>query len=327
MNAKTKLGITLIVIMTLFALFAGFIAPYGANQYSAYHFTNRMSPVGIHIINPTTHKLTRPFIYRYKRILDLKQFDLTYRPILNKRYPIQFFVRGTPYNLLGLFHTDIHLFGVSSPAKLYLLGTDSYGRDLLSRIIIGSRITLLASLIATFIAVFIGCFLGAVAGFYGGAIDNITMRFTELINAIPMLFIILSLRAVIPLETPPLEVLIWIVIVLGLIGWGSLARMIRGQFLTLKEMDYIHAAHGLGYSNKRIIFNHIMPNVKDYILSYTVLTIPMAMLAIAAVNFLGLGITDPYVSWGILLNNAQQAGFAGISDAPWILIPGIFIVM
>ncbi|WP_235603177.1 ABC transporter permease [Piscirickettsia litoralis] len=310
----------------LLALFAGFIAPYGPDDYDK-PYTNQMQPTTVHFIDPETGDLSWPFVYGYTRSFDRNTFAIEYHPNKKETYPIEFFVKGSEYHLFGFIPMDRHLFGVKSPGKVFIFGCDRYGRDIFSRIVWGAQISLTLALMATLVSLLLGCVIGGIAGYVGGWLDNLVMRFIEVIYAIPTLFLLLALRSLLPMDLDPLHVMYAMVLILGLLGWGGLARVVRGSVLSLKTKDHVQAAKVLGFSRRRILFLHILPELYGFILVTVTLAIPANLLITSFLSFLGLGVNDPYVDWGLLLNNAQTAGATGIAQMPWILIPGIFLIV
>ena len=259
--------------------------------------------------------------------MDLETFQTVYEPQLDERYPIQFFTEGAPYKILGFIPGDIHLFGVEQPGRIFLFGADNLGRDLFSRILYASQISLTIGFGATALSFFIGIVLGGLAGYYGGWVDELVMRLIEVISAIPSLFLLLSLRAIFPIDMNPIFILYAVLGIIALIGWGGLARVVRGQMLTTRELDYVQAAKGLGANTGRIVFRHMLPSIYSYLIVALSISVPGYILAESGLSFLGLGVVEPFASWGSLLSQAQQGGFASITQRPWVLIPGLFIVL
>ncbi len=326
-NPLALVGGAILGFLTLIAIFAPFIAPYGLNVYSRSQITRFQPPTPIQFTDPETGSPTRPFVYQYTEELDLETFENAFVPDLNTRYPIRFFVEGAPYKILGFIPGNIHLFGVEEPGRIFPLGADSLGRDLFSRTLFASQISLTIGLAATALTFFIGVVLGGVAGYFGGWVDEFVMRLVEVISAIPSLFLLLSLRAIFPIDMNPILILYIVILIIALIGWGNLARVVRSQLLSTRELDYIQAAKALGAESPRIIFKHMLPSVYTYLIVSLSLTIPLFILTESGLSFLGLGVAEPYASWGSLLTQAQEGGFASITTRPWVLIPGLFIVV
>ncbi len=320
-------GGVILIFLFLVAIFGPFIAPYSLNFYSRSQITRFQPPTPIQFREPETGRLVRPFVYGYSQEFSLETFRTEYLQDENARYPVRFFVEGAPYKILGLIPGDLHLFGVELPGRIFLMGADSLGRDLFSRILYASAISLTIGFGATAISFVIAIILGGLAGYFGGWIDELIMRLVEVISAIPALFLLLSLRAVFPIDMNPVLILYVVLGILALIGWGGLARVVRGQMLATRELDYVQAAKSLGSGTGRVIFKHMIPSISSYIIVALSLSVPGYILAESGLSFLGLGVSEPFASWGSLLSQAQEGGFASITQRPWVLIPGFFIVI
>jgi len=312
------ISIGILGILYLGAVFSGFLAPYHYdNENREYPYA---PPVSIHFIK--NGQITWPYIYDYELTLD-KYHRRVYKENKAKTFPMQLFHSGDDYNLLGLFKTNIHLFGVDEETRIYLFGADSRGRDLFSRILYGSCFSLSIGLIGVTISFLLGMLFGGISGYYGGQVDNVIMRMCEMIMMIPSFYLILALRAAFPPNLSSIEVYALIVIILSFVGWAGMARVIRGMCLSLSNREYILIARSQGLSNIKIIIRHVLPHTSSYSIVAVTLSIPSYILGEAALSFLGLGIQDPHASWGNLLSDAM--GIAHIKLHPWILIPGIFI--
>lgn len=320
-------GSAILILLALMAIFAPFLAPYGVNAYSRENITRYQPPTPIQWRDPDTGRFTGPFVYTYSEQLNMETFETEFGPDLSTKYPVKFFVEGAPYRLFGLIPSTIHLFGVDDPARIFVMGADSFGRDLFSRILYASQISLTIGIGASILSFFIGIVMGALAGYYGGWIDELIMRLVEVIAAIPSLFLLLALRAIFPIDMNPILLLYIILMILAIIGWGDLARVVRGQFLSTRELDYVTAAESLGAGSSRIIFRHLLPSVTTYMIVSMSLAIPGFILAESGLSFLGVGVSGANASWGSLLSQAQDGGFATITSRPWLLIPGYFIVL
>ena len=239
--------------------------------------------------------------------------------------PIRFFVRGFPYRLLGLLPLDIHLFGTEERAPLFLLGTDSLGRDVFSRLLLGSQISLSVGLIAILITFSIGLPIGGLSGYYGGWIDNALMRFCEILQSVPSFYLLLALAAVLPPTLPPALTYLLIIVILSFVGWAALARIIRGIALSVRSREYVEAARALGISDFKIILRHILPNTFTFAIVSATLAVPGYILAEAGLSFLGLGIREPMPSWGNMLAAAQSLEV--LTKCTWILTPGFLIFL
>lgn len=328
-NRLATIGAVILFFLYLLAMFAGFFSPYDPNFYSLNPPESYAPPTQIHW-RDSQGGFSRPYVYAVTRSRDPETFALMYRedPTQGKFY-LDFFHRTpeSPYRILGIFHSDLRIVGVEAPAQIHLLGTDSLGRDLWSRIAYGAQVSLTIGILASLAAFLIGAVLGGIAGYYGGIWDSLIMRLVEILAAIPGLFLLISLRAVFPLTLDPLFVFYLVVFILALVGWGGIARVIRGLVLSLREQDYVQAARVLGASDLRIISRHLLPATASYLIVSLSLAIPGYILSESGLSFLGLGVTEPYTSWGMLLRSAQEGGFASFSTRPWILVPGLFIFL
>lgn len=334
-------GLVVLAIMYLLAAFAGFLAPYGLNEYRRTPVAAFMPPVNVHWTDPETGRLTRPFVYAYTSERDAVTRQRVY--VENKdgpRYPIEFLVRrpSQPYKILGLFQSDLKLFGVAEPARVFLWGTDSLGKDVFSRVLYGGQISLTIGVLAVWVSLILGLVMGVIAGFYGGLVDDFIMRLVEILDAIPGLYLLIVLASLLRDPRNPLaqafglqmtsaQTFLMVVIVLGLVGWGGLARTIRSLVLSLREMDYAQAAKALGSSETRIMFRHLLPGTASYVMVVLTLAIPGYILAETGLSFLGLGPSElDSASWGLLLREATARGIS-IQFVPWLLIPGIPIFL
>lgn len=310
------------VVVGILALFADFFSPYLPDTLNK--LNTFQPPSAIHLVRDGS--LHRPFIYAVKRSRDPDTARVIYAEDLEKPLPILFFVKGEPYELLGLVPTDIHFFGVDDrKQKINLLGSDSLGRDLFSRLLYGARVTLSAGLLGVTFSFFVGLTLGAISGYYGGWVDAGMQRLMEFLRSIPTIPLWMGLAAALPVQWDPLFVYLLITIILSLIGWTYLARVVRGRFLSLRTEDYVMAARLSGASQTRIIVRHMLPAMTSYIIAAVTLAIPEMILGETALSFLGLGLRPPVVSWGVLLQDAQN--LRSISLAPWLLAPGIAVVL
>lgn len=312
-------GIVLIVLY-LSALLAPFLAPYNiTTQHSSYPY---QPPQRIYVVYE--NELRRPFVYPLSQERDPVTYERVYAEDRSQPQPIHLFVRGEPYTFLGLVKTDLHLFGVSEN-YFFPLGTDRFGRDLSSRILVGSQVSLTVGIVGILISFSIGILVGGISGYYGGWVDSVLQRVIEILLSFPRLPILLALATVIPASWPSTWVYLGIVAVLSLIGWASLARVVRGQVLAARESDYVQAARSLGAADMRIIWRHVLPNLTSYLVVAATLALPGYILGESALSFLGLGIKEPLASWGLLLRDAQN--FDTLSLYPWLLTPGAMIIL
>ena len=242
------------------------------------------------------------------------------------KHYLGFFVEGAPYKLLGLIETNIRLIGPLNPDDpMYLMGADRLGRDILSRTIYGSRISMTIGLVGVGLSLFFGILLGGISGYFGGWIDNLIQRVIEFLQSIPSIPLWIGLAAAIPADVPPLRVYFLITVILSVLGWTGLARVVRGKFYSLKTEDFVKAAKLDGCSTLRIIFRHMVPSFMSHIIAVVTLAIPGMILAETSLSFLGIGLRPPIVSWGVLLQEAQN--IRAISTAPWLFLPGLAVVV
>ncbi|GEM82556.1 ABC transporter permease [Meiothermus hypogaeus] len=328
-------------ILYVLAAFADFIAPYGESESFFRGAIDRSfaPPTRIHWRDPETGALTRPFVYNVRSEINLDTLQFEFKEDTSTRYPLRFFTQGQPYvpfpfnlipqtwrNTWGFNPTlTLRLFGVDKPATIFLWGADRLGRDVFGRILFGARITLTIGIFAAVLALVVGLVLGAIAGYYGGWLDDLIMRVVEVLSTIPALFLLLALRALFPLDAKSSVVFFVVILILGLIRWGGVARAVRGQVLSLREEDYVMAARGLGANDVRIIFRHVLPATASFAIVSFSLLIPGFILTESGLSFLGLGISDPNASWGLMLAVAQEGGMQTFTSRPWMLIPGLFI--
>ncbi len=334
-------GLVVLALMYIVAAFAGFLSPYGMNEYRRSPVSAFMPPTTVHWIEPETGRLTRPFVYAYTSERDPVTRQRVYvEDTDGPRFPIEFLVRrpSQPYSILGIWRSDLRLFGVQEPARIHLWGTNSLGKDLFSRVLYGGQVSLTIGVLAVWVSLILGLTFGVMAGFYGGLIDDFFMRLVEVLDAIPGLFLLIVLATLLKDPRNPLaqlfglqmtsaQTFLMVVMVLGLVGWGGLARTIRSLVLSLREMDYAQAAKALGASEARVMFRHLLPGTASYVMVVLTLAIPGFILAEVGLSFLGLGPSElDSASWGLLLRDATARGVS-IQFVPWLLIPGIPIFL
>ena len=316
-NKLAYVSLYVLGILYFLAIFADFIAPY---PYDIQHRdTPYHPPTQIHFFDKDGNFYLRPFVYKYELVDPVfKKYRIDY----SQKYPIYFFVKGEKHYLLGLIPTNIHLFGVKE-GKIFLLGADNLGRDIFSRLLYGARISLSIGIVGVLLSFSIGAIIGGISGYFGGRIDNILMRLSEIVMSFPGFYLMLALRAIFPITLSSVQVYFLIVVILSFIGWAGLARVIRGMVLSIREQEFVLAAKSYGASSLRIITRHIIPNTFSYLLIAATLSIPGYILGESALSLLGLGIQEPYASWGNMLAAARS--ISAISNYPWILAPGIAI--
>lgn len=316
------IGGLIVLLLAVLAIFAEFFAPYPLRMTNARNAF--IPPTRVHFFDEEGNFHLRPFVYQYVVEIDPKTFLPSWTEDKTQMHPIQFFVEGWEYNLLGFIPMDTHLFGVEEGVDIYLLGTDKLGADLWSKACEAGRISLTMSVFGAVISVLIGAIVGVYSGYRGGWFDNVTQRFVEFITAFPQLALWLSLAAIIPRTWDPFRVFIIMALIFALLSWTTLAREVRGKVLSLRETDFVLAAKEMGASDRRIVFLHLLPNTISHIIVVLTLTIPGIILAEAFLSFLGIGIQRPLVSWGLLMQDAQNLRTLG--QTPWIMAPAAFII-
>ncbi|HWC76746.1 MAG TPA: ABC transporter permease [Blastocatellia bacterium] len=317
-NRTAMLGLYILVVLCAASVIAGFLAPYGYDNAQP-DFSFHPPMIGdIHIFDESG-SLTRPFVYR--SVLDDVQLRI-YHDDQSQKFPIRLFVRGDSYHILWVIRTNIHLFGVDEPGRLYLFGADQLGRDVFSRLLYGAQISLSVGIAGIIISTILGMLIGGMAGYFGGAVDFLSMRTVEVLLALPSLYFILILRKMFD-NASSTQMYLIIVIILAFIGWATEARIIRGMVLSLKEQEYVVAARALGLGDARIIIRHILPNTLSFVIVTATLSVPFYILGEVALSFLGAGIREPEASWGNMLAQAQST--RSLIYFPWVLIPGFFI--
>ena len=315
----------IVILFYLVALFAEFLQVKPADEYAANY--TYAPPQPLHLID-TSSGTTQIGLYvsGYKVTIDSFSLRRTFVVDPTQKIPVQFFVKGWEYKLFGLIPSDIHVIGPVNPSDpLYLMGANSVGRDLWSKMVGGTRISMSIGLIGVAISLVLGILLGGISGYFGGAIDNIIQRIIEFLRSLPTIPLWMSLAAALPLTWPPLAIYFGITLILSFIGWTGLARVVRGRFLSLREEDFVLAARLDGHSQLEIIFQHMVPSFLSHIIASITLSIPGMILSETALSFLGLGLRPPVVSWGVLLQDAQN--IRSVSTAPWLLIPGLAVVL
>lgn len=315
----------IVIFLYFVAAFCEFVAPYDPEEtFAKYKMT---PPTGIHIMDENG-TLQRPFVYKIKRDRDKETLRSIYTEDKSTIYPIRFWVEGSEYKLWGLFTTNIHLFGLDVPHDeqgIFLLGGDRLGRDLFSRVCYGARISLTIGLVSVIISLVLGIFLGGLSGYYGGAMDNVIQRLIEFIRSVPEIPLVMGLAAALPADWPVVRLYFGVTVVLSFIGWTGLARVVRGRFLSLREEDFVMAARLAGASEQRVIFRHMLPSFMSHIIASLTLAIPAIILSETGLSFIGLGLRAPAISWGVLLQEAQNV--RSMALAPWVLTPGIAVVL
>lgn len=323
---KHKLAMIAAAIIILFyagVVFADFLA-YADPQVSEAQ-RSLLPPQPIHWYDGDTF---RPHVFGLTGKRDPKTFKRVYQPDPNLKVPLKLWAEGYEYKFLGLFKANRHLLGVEGARaedSIFLLGTDLQGRDLFSRLMLATQLSMVIGLAGVAMSLFLGILLGGLSGLYGGAVDNIIQRLIEIVRSIPTIPLWMALAAAVPTSWPITRVYFFITIILGIIGWTTLARVVRGRFLSLRTEDFVTAAELAGAGQMRIIFRHMVPSFLSHIIAATTLALPAMIIAETSLSFLGLGLRAPAISWGVLLQQAQNIQAVAIS--PWLLYPAVPVIV
>lgn len=316
----SSIALVVLVILYVAILFADFLAPYSKEFSDRHRAYAPPSPV---FTIDEKGKLSKPYTYNYVRSFDPKEFKISYKLDRSQKFYLKFFSKGESYKFLGLIPTSRHIVTVPKEGRLFLLGTDINGRDILSRILFGGRISLTIGFLALFISFPLGMIYGGISGYLGGMTDNLMMRVSEAIMSIPSFYLLIILAAILPANMTSIQRFSLIVVILALIGWASFSRVVRGMVLSIKKQEYVQAAESIGASKARIIVKHLLPQTLSYVIVAMTLSVPSYILAESGLSFLGLGIQQPDASWGNMLKEAQE--YINIIYRPWLLTPGFLI--
>ena len=297
------------------------IAPYDLHERHARYIY--APPQSVHLFDKG--KFVGPFVYGWKYSLNMENLKREYGENPKKVYPIRFFCSGEPYKFWGLIEGDFHLICPSKGGTLFLLGTDRLGRDMLSRILYGARISLTIGLIGITISFTLGIIIGGIAGYFGGFIDNVIQRVIEIIRSFPEIPLWMALSAILPVNWSPILIYFGITGLLAMLDWTSLARAVRSKLLALREEDYCAAAQLMGARPRRIIARHLLPGFMSHLIASATLSIPAMILGETALSFLGLGLRPPITSWGVLLNEAQNINVVALY--PWLILPVVPVIV
>lgn len=301
--------------------FSEFLAPYNLNHRQVDHIY--MPPQRLHLFHEG--RFVGPFVYGNSFELDMETLERKYTVDTARVYPLRFFCEGEEYSFWGLWKANRRLFCPAENGTAYLLGTDRLGRDVLSRIIYGTRISLTIGLIGITISFVLGITIGGLAGYYGGWLDHIVQRIIEVLQSLPSIPLWLALAAIMPVTWSPILVYFGITLILGLLDWTGLARAVRSKLLSLREEDYVMAAELMGASPLRVIFRHLIPGFMSHLIASATITIPSMILGETALSFLGLGLRPPVTSWGVLLNEAQNINVVALY--PWLIAPVVPVIL
>ena len=315
-------GALLVTALVILAVFADFFSPYPLRE--AKLEDSFIPPSTVRFVDADGKFHPRPFVYAEEVTINMKTFEPTWTENTEKMYGIQFFVKSWEYKLFGLIPTNRHLFGVPEGGLIHLMGTDKFGRDLFGKSCEAGRISLTMAMFGTLISVTIGSVLGVASGYYGGRTDTAIQRFVEFVNCFPQLPLWMALAAIVPRTWDSFSIFVIMSFIFALLSWTTLEREVRGKVLSFRQSDFVLAAKEMGASDKRIIFLHLYPNTLSHVLVILTLTIPAIILAEAFLSFLGIGIQEPLISWGLLMRNAQNLQTLGMY--PWIMSPVFFII-
>ncbi|MCY3834229.1 MAG: ABC transporter permease [Chloroflexi bacterium] len=317
--------VSALVIIFLYSM-AIFPEFYSVNDHHKRHVKYAKAPPNtIRFLDAEGNFHLQPFIYDMTQELDMDTLKRNYTDDTSRRYPLRFFVRGLPYKLLGLIETDIHLVGVDEPAVFFPFGSDELGRDLFSRTMHASRISLSIGFLGMVSSFCLGCLFGGISGYFGGSVDIVVQRVIEFLVSIPQIPLMMALAAAFPPEWSSVQVYFGFTIVLAVVNWPQLARAVRGKLLELREADFVMAARISNMGDMNIIVKHLLPSFASFLIVVLSLSVPGMILAETALSFLQIGIRPPAVSWGVLLQDAQN--IRSLSQSPWLLIPGLFVIV
>lgn len=318
-------GLVVTLLFYLVAVFCEFLAPALTTTFNPDY--GYAPPQRIHVIDTSgTHVEWGLYVYGFKVHRDPETLADTFSIDRSEKIPLELFHHGESYKMWGLIPMDIHLIGpVNGKGPMYLLGADKNGRDLLSRMLYATRVSMSIGLIGVVIALVLGLLLGGISGYFGGRVDTFIQRLVEFFMSIPTLPLWLGLAAAVPDNWGALPRYFAITVILALLGWTSLARVTRGRFLALRGEEFVTAAELDGNRQGSVIFRHMLPSMTSYLIAHLTLAVPQMILSETSLSFLGLGLQPPVVSWGVLLEDAQQVRV--IATAPWLLVPGLAVVV
>ena len=322
-----RISLVILGILYFGALFGNFIAPYGMEEFDGLY--RNSAPTKIHVMYEGEY--VGPYVFKLEKTIDRTNFSVTITEDTSEYYPIEFLARGIEYKFLGLFKTDLHLFGVGegsnggTGAKIMLFGADSLGRDLFSRVLYGSQVSLTIPFASAIISFFLGILIGSLSGYFGGMFDIIVQRIIEVIGAVPQIPLWMALSVAIPAGVSTVKMYFYMTLILSFINWTGMARVVRGKMLSLKNEDFVMAARLSGVSTWNIIWRHLVPGFMSYLIVSMTLSIPGSIVGETSMSYLGLGIKSPATSWGVLLQEASAV--TEIASNPHKLIPIIFVTI
>lgn len=310
-----------LLLMYASTLMSGFLSPY---NYLTRH-TDHLNapPQAVHLFHEG--RFIGPFVYGYDMRKNMETLTREYTSNPDKIQPLRFFCRGDAYKFWGLWDADLHLVCPAKGGHAFLLGTDRLGRDMLSRIIQGARISLSIGLLGIIVSIVLGVVLGGIAGYFGGLADTLIQRLIEILQSLPSIPLWLTIAAILPVTWPPMLVYLFITIVLGLFEWTSLARAVRSKLFALREEDYVLAAQLMGAKANRVVGRHLIPGFTSHLIATATLAIPGMILGETALSFLGLGLRAPITSWGVLLTEAQNINIVALY--PWLMLPVVPVIL
>jgi len=315
---KIAVPLTALIAVHLLVVLAGFVAPYdAATQFREHPYA---PPSRIHFRDEKGSFHTRPFVYAWKNNGNFAEYEEDTGRIT----PIRFLVRGDRYTMLRVLESNVHLFGVDEPAHIFILGSDGYGRDQFSRLLYGGQISLFSGLLAAALALSLGLLCGSAGGYFGGLLDALLMRASEVFLVLPWLYLLFAVRAFLPLRMSPAGTFLLLIAIIGAVGWTRPARLVRGIVLSTKERNYVLAARGFGASDWYLLRRHVLPQTRGVLLTQAAILIPQFILAEVTLSFLGLGVAEPIPSWGNMLSALQQ--YNVLSSYWWMIIPGLALI-
>ena len=334
-HKMAMIGTVVVILLYLIAIFAEFLSPYNPETYDV--ALTYAPPQGIRLFN--NGQYIGPHVFGYTQARNPETLRMEFKIDEEKILPVAFFVEGDPYTMWGLFEGNTHLFGLKEDAAIaddaadddgvartvFILGADKLGRDVLTRIFYGARISLSIGLVGVILSFVFGVLIGGISGYYGGTTDVIIQRIIEFIRSVPSIPLWMALSAALPKDWSVIRIYFGITVILSLIGWTFLARTVRGRFLAMREDDFVLAAKLMGSSEMRIILRHMVPSFFSYLIASATLAVPAMILSETSLSFLGLGLRPPAISWGVLLQEAQN--LRSVALAPWLLTPGLAVII